>query len=161
MAEADFLSLIAELAAAFMGFSLVVGLLQPDDPAAGVQLASMRGVAELALVAALAALLPLLLERFELATSTLWRSAGGLAGVSWLIAHLLAARRFRRFGSQMILDKSALLIAIIATVGILLFFTSSLVPGHHAGAFYCTATACALVCSAFLFVAAAFPDAAG
>jgi len=161
LAESDFLSLIAELAAAFMGFSLVVGLLQPDDPAAGIKLAAMRGVAELALVAALAALLPLLLEEFELVSSTIWRSAGGIAGMSWLVAHLLAARRFSRFGGRMITSKSTLLIAVVVTVGILLFFSASLLPGSHAGAFYCAATACALVCSAFLFLAAAFPDVAG
>ncbi len=161
MAESDFLSLIAELAAAFMGFSLVVGLLQPDDPAADVKLAAMRGVAELALVAALAALLPLLLEMFELTSSTIWRSAGGIAGVSWLVAHLLAARRFSRLGSRMITSKSTLLITVVVTVGIILFFSASLLPGNHAGALYCAATACALVCSAFLFLAAAFSDAAG
>ncbi len=161
MAESDFLSLIAELAAAFMGFSLVVGLLQPDDPAAGVHLASMRGVAELALVAALTSLLPLLLERFELSSSTIWRSSGGLAGVSWLVSHLLAARRFRRTGSRMITSKSALLIAAIAMVGILLFFSAALLPGDHAGALYCVATVCALVSSAFLFLAAAFPENTG
>lgn len=161
MAESDFLSLIAELAAAFMGFSLVVGLLQPDDPAAGIMLAAMRGVAELALVAVLAALLPLLLEVFELMNSTIWRLAGGMAGMSWLVAHVLAARRFSRLGTSMVTSKSTFLIAAVATVGILLFFSASLLSGTHAGAFYCAATACALVCSAFLFVAAAFSDAAG
>jgi hypothetical protein len=160
VAESDFLSLIAELAAAFMGFSLVVGLLQPDDPTAGIKLAAMRGVAELALVAALAALLPLLLERFELVGSTIWRSAGWIAGTSWLVAHLLAARRFTRLGTRMITSKTTLLIAVVATVGILLFFLAALLSGSHAGAFYSAATACALVCSAFLFLAAAFPDVA-
>jgi len=51
--HADVVALVAEVAATFVGFSLVIGLLQPHDPSASRRRQSMRSVAELGLLTSL------------------------------------------------------------------------------------------------------------
>ncbi len=46
LAHSDLFALLAEVSATFVGFSLVIGLLQPDNPRAGVRLRLMQSIAE-------------------------------------------------------------------------------------------------------------------
>jgi hypothetical protein len=64
LAHTDLFALMAEVSAAFVGFSLVIGLLQPSHPGAAVRLNIMRAVAELAMISGGGAILVLILHEF-------------------------------------------------------------------------------------------------
>jgi hypothetical protein len=82
------LTLIDEASATFVGFSLAIGLLQPDQPNAAVRHNSMRGVAELAMMAGGGALLALLLDAFGLSSATVWRLASAALAMGWAVRQL-------------------------------------------------------------------------
>lgn len=154
--HADLLRLISGLSATFVGFSLVIGLLQPDQPNAGVRVNSMRGVAELALIAGAGALLALLLDAFGLSSETLWRFASATLGAAWAVAHFFASRRFRRAGTTMTRSRSLLLVVVLAYSGIILLVLNAIAPSASSGARYSAALVLALSASAWLFVRATF-----
>jgi hypothetical protein len=158
--HADLLTLIAEVSAAFVGFSLVIGLLQPDQPSSAAVRNAMRGVAELALIAGGGALLALSLHAFELAPESIWRFGSLALATTWLAAHLLAARRFRAARSPMLRSNLTLLPVPIAFAGILLLYWNFAVPSSFSGARYAAALVFALSASAVFFIGATFrhPD---
>jgi hypothetical protein len=150
------LTLIAEASATFVGFSLVIGLLQPDQPNAGVRLNSMRGVAELAIIAGAGAFLALVLDAFGLSSETVWRFASATLGTGWAVAHFFASHRFRKAGTRMTRSPTLLVVVLLAYSGILLLAWNTIAPGASSGARYSAALVFALSASAFLFVRATF-----
>jgi len=92
--HADVVGLVAEVAATFVGFSLVIGLLQPNEPSASRRRQSMRSVAELGLIAAAGSMLALALDTFGLAPDVVWRLASVLVALLWVGLHIVASRRF-------------------------------------------------------------------
>jgi len=155
---ADILILIAEISAAFIGFSMVIGLLRLDGPGAVERVNAMRAVAELALIAGAGALLALLLSVFGVSDSTLWRISSGGTLVLWLALHSAAWRRLRSGGIRPI-DSGTLRIAFtLAVAGMLVLATNVLVPTAIAGALYCSALSVALMDSAAVFVFQTFAE---
>jgi len=154
----DLISLVAEVAATFIGFSLVIGLLQPEDPSAARRLQSMRAVAELALIAAGGALLALALDAFHLIPAHVWRFASAVLLVFWFTLHLLAIRRFKSAGT--LLRESGFLqfAGFIALIGVALLLWNLIAPGAQSGGRYTAALICALADSAFMFILATFSD---
>jgi hypothetical protein len=154
--HADLLTVIAEVSSAFVGFSLVIGLLQSDQPNAAAIRNAMRGVAELALIAGGGALLVFGLHAFGLSSETIWRFGSLGLAAAWIVAHLAAARRFREAGSPMMRSRLTLLPAPIAFAGILLLVWNFVLPGPSSGARYSTALLLALGASALFFIGATF-----
>ena len=150
------LTLIAEASATFVGFSLAIGLLQPDQPNAAARLNSMRGVAELAIIAGAGALLALLLNAFGLSSATVWRLASAALAMGWTVAALFASRRIRKAGSRMIRSSTLLVVPFLVSLGILLLAWNTIAPDASSGARYNAALVFALGASASLFVRAAF-----
>lgn len=151
----DLLALIAEVSATFVGFSLVVGLLQPGQPGAAARLSSMRGVAELGLVAAGGALLVLILEVSGVSAPLAWRAGSFSLAMSWATALYFALRRAVRAGRSLT-DVDPLISGTLASAGILLLAWNAAVPSAASGPRYLMALALALAASAFLFIRAAF-----
>ena len=71
--HADVLAVIAEVSAAFVGFSLAIGMLQPNQPDAELRKQAMHSVAELAMISGAGALVVLVIHTFNLSTETTWR----------------------------------------------------------------------------------------
>jgi len=88
---------MAEVAAAFVGFSLVAGLLGAG-PADRYRFLSIRDVAEVGLSCAGAALIPSVLHAFELQPETTWRLASAAFSLVWLAGISIGTRRFVRSG---------------------------------------------------------------
>jgi len=150
------LTLIAEASATFVGFSLAIGLLQPDQPNAAVRHNSMRGVAELAMIAGAGAFLALLLDAFGLSSATVWRLASAALAMGWAVATLFASRRIRKAGSRMTRSSTLLVVPFLVSLGILLLAWNTIAPDASSGARYNAALVFALSASASLFVLAAF-----
>ena len=153
------LSLIAEASATFVGFSLAIGLLQPDQPNAASRHNSMRGVAELAMIAGAGALLALLLDAFGLPSATVWRLASAALAMGWAVATFFASRRIRRVGSRMTRSSTLLVVPILVSSGVLLLAWNTIAPDASSGARYNAALVFALSAAASLFLLSAFEHA--
>lgn len=154
----ELISLVAEVAATFIGFSLAIGLLQPDQPSAARRIQSMHSVAELAMIAAGGALLALALDAFQLSSELVWRGASTIIFVLWLALHMLAVRRFKRVGTLIAETRFLQIAATIAFVGMGLLLWNAVNPGEHSGAIFTAALILALADSAFLFILSTFSD---
>jgi hypothetical protein len=94
----DPLALISEISVAFVGLSMVVGVLHPGQHGADVRLRSMRAVAETGLIAGGGAMLALLLNGFGVSHAGVWRLSGLVVSITWLVALGYAMRRFTQAG---------------------------------------------------------------
>ena len=157
--HADVVALVAEVAATFVGFSLVIGLLQPHDASTSRRRQSMRSVAELGLIAAAGAMLALALDTFGLGPDEVWRAASVLVALLWVALHMVASRRFRTAGSQITRTRFLRIAASLAFIGIGLLAWNAIIPGDYSGARYIASLMLALTVSAFLFLLETFGDA--
>ena len=151
------LALIAEVSAAFVGFSMVVGVLRPDEARGKARIQSMRAVAETALIAGGGALLALTLSALDLALEMVWRVASFMVAVAWAWAFAYAVRRFRAAGSPLVVDSlqtAVMSSVVVAAIGLLLWNVAA--PSGSAGGRYAAALTLALVISAKRFVYAHF-----
>jgi hypothetical protein len=154
--NADLLTLIAEISAAFVGFSLVVGLLQPDGTNATPKIQAMRAVAELALLSGAGAILVLLLNAYGLVELWVWKLGSGITAIAWAALHFRAAHRLKKFGSPWHELATFKVAGSIASVMIVLFAVNSMFPSAHSGPLHITGLCGALAVSALLFVLATF-----
>ena len=89
---------IAEVAAAFVGFSMVVGLLRPEESDRDARFYTIRDVAEIGLIAAAGAFAPVIIELFGLQEAAVWRlSSLGLA-LAWFAGMSSSLLRYRALG---------------------------------------------------------------
>lgn len=153
---AEILTLIAEISAAFIGFSMVIGLLRLEGPGVVERVNAMRAVAELALIAGAGALIALLLSVFEVSDSMLWRISSGGTLALWLGLHTAAMRRLRSGGVRPF-ESGTFLFPVILALGAMLALAANVVfQIAVADALYCSALSLALVGSASIFVYQAF-----
>jgi hypothetical protein len=155
--DSSLLGLIAEVSVAFIGLSMVVGVLRPDETHGEVRIQSMRAVADTALIAGGGALLALTLGALDLALEMVWRFASLIVAVAWVSAFARAARRFRGAGTPLVVDslEAVAMSSVVATaIGLLLWNVT--VPTGPAGGRYAAALTLALVISAKRFVYANF-----
>ena len=95
--EQDLLTTIAEVSAAFVGFSMVVGLLR-SAPSNRTRVLSIRDVAETSLVIVGAPLAPALIHGFGLPADVAYRFPSLVLSVAWIAMTLVAINRFTRAG---------------------------------------------------------------
>jgi hypothetical protein len=93
----EFLFTVAEVSAAFVGFSLLVSILKPAEDA--VRFFSMRDVATISLIAVAGSLIPYVLFQFGIRGDPLWRASSGGLSLGWLIGLAFSMRRFVALGS--------------------------------------------------------------
>ena len=72
-----------KLITAHVGFSLAIGLLQANQPAAGFRKQAMHSVAELAMISCGGALVVLVVNTFGLSVKTTWRIGSGFTALFW------------------------------------------------------------------------------
>jgi hypothetical protein len=156
--HASVVELVAEVAATFVGFSLVIGLLQPHDPSASRRRQSMRSVAELGLIAAGGAMLALALDTFGLDPEDVWRAASIVTALLWVALHIVASRRFKTAGSQITRTRFLRIAASLAFIGMGLLLWNAMIPDAYSGSRYIASLMLALTVSAFLFLLETFGD---
>ncbi len=156
----NLLTVMGEVAAAFVGFSLVVSVLRARSNGSLEETRrfySMRDVAEIGLVSVFTSLLPLVIHAFGASPDATWRigSASFLA-----IAVPSASASFWRRGGLLVtlrsepIQTAMIMPPLLGAVGLML--VNLLAGGPGSGARYVAAVLLALAASGVLFVNATF-----
>ena len=161
MEHQDYLFTIAEVAAAFVGFSMVVGAISRDGPGSRLRRVAIHDVAVIGFIVMGGALAPYTLAQTTLATGTVWRIASLSLLVLWLFGYLTSFRRFREAsGSSLaepLLGRHLVVIntgVVITGNGLLLWNVTF--PGPGAGTRYLVALLFLLLIATYLFLLAGF-----
>ena len=157
----NLLTALGEVSAAFVGFSLVVGILRTRSATSAREsrrFHSTRDVAEIGLVAVGAAFLPLAIHAYGTTIDTTWRL--GSAGFLFLWGLGFGSSMWRRrgvaregFRTEPILT-ALFTVLIAAELGLLI--VNILVGGDASGARYVTCVLLLLAMAGLLFVYATF-----
>jgi hypothetical protein len=159
----NLLTALGEVAAAFVGFSLVVGALRARSAASAEEnrkLYSMRDVAEIGLAAVFMSFLPLVIHAFGVSPETTWRVAS--AGFFLIVVVAVIPSLLRRggliegFRSEPI---QTIVIAPLQLGGVGLMSINLLVGGPSSGARHVAVILMALGVGGVLFVNATFNSA--
>ncbi len=155
----DFLFTTAEVAAAFVGFSLVVSVFRPDSRTDAVRMGSLRDVAEIGLSAIATSFAPYVLYLFGFSQETVWRLASLVFAIGGLAAFSLGFRRFSRAGGGppwRTAPALAISSGAVAIVGSVMLWWNVLVPGPLSPARYIVALLGLLAMAGLIFIFAAF-----
>ncbi len=159
----EILVTIAEVAAAFVGFSMVVGLLRPESPDAEVRFIAIRDVAEVGLIAIGGSLAPLAAGLFVVSEPVLWRVCSlGLSAV-WLAGAWSGLMRYRKLAHP-ILQRDpvgASTIVALGAVGNMLLWWNVISPTGAMAGRYAVALLALLAVAGLVFVAATFRSGRG
>jgi hypothetical protein len=152
----EFMFTLAEVAAAFVGFSLIGGILRSADDGA-TRFLLMRDVAQVSLTAVAGSLLPYVLFQFGLEGESLWRiSSVGLA-LGWVVGGAFAYRRASTAG---ILWEWAPALLVVGSLGNLggagLLLWSAFLGGSLSGSRYILALLILLTLAGLMFIWATF-----
>ncbi len=151
----EFLFTVAEVSAAFVGFSLLVSVLRPAEDVP--RFLAMRDVAEISLIAVFGSLLPYVLFQFGVRDEPLWRASSGGLSLLWLMGLAFATRRLAASGSPMWREIRLKAIASLINLGgNALLWWSVLVGGALSGPRYVLALSLLLSMAGGLFIWAAF-----
>ncbi len=151
----EFLFTVAEVSAAFVGFSLLVSVLRPAEDVA--RFLAMRDVAEISLIVVAGSLLPYVLFQFGVREELLWRASSGGLSLVWLMGLAFATRRLAASGSPMWREIRLKAIASLINLGgNALLWWSMLVGGALSGPRYVLALSLLLSMAGGLFIWAAF-----
>ena len=154
-----FLFATAEVAAAFVGFSLVVSLFGANSGRDTVRAVSLRDVAEISLVGVAASLAPYVFFQFGWSQEVVWRATSALLAAGWITGFAFAARRIRSAGGGRIFETDpgfARFSALLVVAGIAPLAWNVAVPGAHSSARYMLALLILLSLAGIIFVFAAF-----
>ena len=159
----NLLTALGEVAAAFVGFSLVVGALRArstDSPEESRSLYSMRDVAEIGLLCVFMSFSPLVIHAFGTSPETAWR----VGSASFLVIGVSAgAASFRRRGGFLSGFRTEPIQAIVTTPLFLgafgLLSVNTLVGGPSSGARHTAAILLVLAVAGVRFVNVTFNSA--
>jgi len=158
----DLLGTIGEIAATFVGFSLVVGLFRPADPSGWIRFYSVRDVAQTGLIATGASFLPFAIQAYGWTSTATWRAASAALLVAWVAGAASGIRRRLRtqhVGEQLRGRRvPAVLGAGMATAGVILLGYNVAVPGPSSAARYVTAVLLILGVASITFMLATFEE---
>jgi hypothetical protein len=155
----DFLFTAAEVAAAFVGFSLVVSVFKPTSAADAVRMGSLRDVAEIGLSAIAAAFAPYVLHVFGASAESVWRTSSLLLAIGGFVFFLLGFLRFSRIGGAppwRTAPALAFSSGSLALSGSVLLWWNVLAPSRLSGSRYVLALLLLLAMAGLIFVFAAF-----
>jgi hypothetical protein len=157
--HSDVLTTLAEVSAAFVGFSMVAGLLRPTSSDAKRRFYGIRDVAEIGLIVVGGSLAPLVLQLFSLSDTALWRLCSFILSISWLSSLSFALARYREVGTLNIRDRNPVWgsIAIVSNgTGQVLLWWNVISPVGATSARYVSALLILLSLAGILFINAVF-----
>ena len=152
----DFLLTVAEIGAAFVGFSLLVSALRSSRTSA--RFSMMRDVAEISLYVIAAAVAPYVLASFGLAADLVWRLASMMLALAWIVGSMLSVGRLRRMRKAPWLLSPSLniVLSILNLSGQLMLWRNVILGGLFAPPTYLLSVLFLLGVAAILFVFSAF-----
>jgi hypothetical protein len=154
--QENLLSALGEVSAAFVGFSLVVGILRDrssDTTEDDRSVSPMRDVAEIGLTAVGASFLPLVINDFGASPETTWRLASATVFVAGIVGAGFSIRRQR---AAILRDSRYALIGILNLGSFGLLLSNVLVVGPTSGARYSAVVLLVLTVAGVLFVSTTF-----
>lgn len=151
----ELLITLCEVAAAFVGFSLVSSVLDRGDSSRS-RLLSTRDVAEVSLFCVFMSLLPLLVDNFAFAHERNWQVSSAAFVFFWVTGAYRGIQRFRSQGLQ--IPASLLFGFGCAAIGNIGLVYNVIAPGVHAAAIYLVALTLLLAFAGLSFITATFPD---
>ncbi len=154
------------MSAAFVGFSLVVGIISSRSPESlpeSLRLLSVREVAEIGLLAVAASFLPLVVHGFGIGVEATWRVSSGSFIALGSLAFLPSLVRRRRVGWEG--QRAQPLQGVVVTalnIGFIVLLAANVVsPSAVSGARYVLATVLLLAIAGVLFIGATFGERLG
>jgi hypothetical protein len=155
LAQQELLHTVAEVSAAFVGFSLVVGLFS-DTSSESYRFYALRDVAIVSLFCLGGALIPSVIHGFDVGTEPTWRLASGAFSVAWIAAALWGIATFRRAVPASQPPRYLWFGPVSAILGNLLLVWNAVFLTRGGSPLYVTALMLLLVFAALSFVAAVF-----
>ena len=161
MEHQDYLFTIAQVAAAFVGFSMVVDALSPDLPGSRFRRVVLHDVAVIGFIVLGGALAPYTLAQTALGIGAVWRAASlGLLAL-WLFGYLTSFRRFREGGGSSLGEPLLGRPLVVINTGVVITGNSLLLwnvifSGPGAGSRYLAALLMLLLIATWLFLLAGF-----
>lgn len=155
LAQEATLHTIAEISAAFVGFSLVGGILG-SQTSPRYRFLSVRDVAELGLLGLIGSLAPSALHGFGASLDVTWRAASAIFSALWLGTAYIGISRYLRAGITGETPRFLMVNPILAASGNLLLLWSVVFSGPGAGPRYVVALILLLAIAGFAFIAAVF-----
>ncbi len=148
MQDADLFLELAGIAGVFVGFGALIAV--RSGGASGAEVAPMRTVASLGVLAVVGALMPVALSRYGIAGHTLWALSSVLILVGWVIGFVamfrtpeyregwaaeIEARRTTRSGSQVVGDGTYVLY-MLASFLVPIVIVLGVAPEQEAGLYF-------------------------
>ena len=152
----ELLIVLAEVSAAFIGFSLVIGLLQQSDSRANLRKQAMHSVAELAMISGGGSLVVLILAIFDFPTEVVWRSASAIAALLWAVTFHGATIRYATPETKWYQVEKARHAGWLSTIGIILLTFNSVISTGMSEQLHILGLFLALCTSGFLFLFSTF-----
>jgi hypothetical protein len=159
LSHSEILVTLAEVSAAFVGFSIVAGLLRPTSSDAQLRFYAIRDVAEIGLVVVGGSLAPLALQLFSVSDTLLWRLCSFILSIAWLSSLSFALARFRKVGALTSPGRNpvwGLFALVLIGTGQILLWWNVVSPIGATSARYVTALLILLGLAAILFINAVF-----
>ena len=156
MPPSDVLTVLAEVSATFVGFSLAIGLLQTNRPGAKLRKQAMHSVAELAMVACGGALVVLVVQTFGLPAELTWRIGSVFAALFWGATFWWAVGRYGASGYSAFTERSVGFAAGLSVLGIGLFVLNVVMPTDAIAAIHISGLFVALADAGYLFLLSTF-----
>ncbi len=150
------LVLLAEVAAAFIGFSTVYFALRRRH-VDRQRLMFLRDVALIGLTCLFGSLLPLFVLNFVSEPLTAWRLSAAVLALAWTSGWVSSATEYRRAGFSPSITGTLLSPdTVLNTSGLALLYAVAIAPGPRAGTVYAAAMALLLALSGGHYVAGVF-----
>jgi len=157
--SSDALVTIAEVSAAFVGFSMVVSVLRPASTEEQIRALAIRDVAEIGLIVLAGALAPLAVGLFPIAEPSMWRACSFGLSLAMLACFSFSQVRFRRLGLTLRGSANVALAVVfigLTVAGNLLLWWNIISPSGAINARYVVALLFFLAIAGGLFVEATF-----
>ena len=161
MEHQDFLFTLAEVAAAFVGFSMVVAAISPVVTGSEIRKTVIHDVALIGFIVMGGALAPYALAQTTLAADAVWRIVSLALLATWLGGYFTSFRRFRAASGSALAKPLLGTRLVVVNTSVVLIGNGLLVwniafPGPSAGTRYLIALLILLLIAAWLFLRAGF-----
>jgi hypothetical protein len=156
------LELLAEISAAFVGFSMLASVFRANTDDDRVRFVSFRDVAETALLAMLGSVAPLLLHALDWDAERIWRTTSGALAALWAAGNVFSTRRNLRVGGLGRRSRARPVrigfVHVVTGAVLVVGFANALFPSPSSGGRHVLLVALCLIQSANLFLFAGFED---
>ena len=154
--HSDLLTTMGEVGAAFIGFSMVAGVLRPESHSGMRRFFRFRHVAEMSLGSVVASFLPLFIHAYGTSHNTTWFFASALVLIPGIVGPIVNWREVGVSASYNAEPARTVVSLALCAVGIILPVSNLVHAGPSSGARYSTVVASLLALAGLTFIGATF-----